>query len=332
MFWFNKSIKELATYSYKLKSTEKEAVQNLFQLYFKDGLNPDLKQRNVKLSFNAKDKQLVNNNEIAYLKALYEGCEEGTEILSKINECLAHDYLSFNTDNYSIINHIGACAQIQLIEKDNEMKILKRRLPEDNPKRIANEYDILLSIKNKKSKDHVIQVSELVGEEAYYMEAADDTLESFILDFLNKDLSIKDKYVLILDILDSIYYLHDLGYLHRDLHPGNIFHVNDKWKVGDFGFAINIYDRNEQAIKSGYGHPDYVSPEQLRDLSSATFASEIYSIGKIINFILTKNPKNRNHFLSDVVEKCTYKDPYKRYQSILELKQALTLSFAEPNI
>ena len=103
MFWFNKSIKELATYSYKLKSTEKEAVQNLFQLYFKDGLNPDLKQRNVKLSFNAKDKQLVNNNEIAYLKALYEGCEEGTEILSKINECLAHDYLSFNTDNYSII-------------------------------------------------------------------------------------------------------------------------------------------------------------------------------------------------------------------------------------
>ena len=61
MFWFNKSIKELATYSYKLKSTEKEAVQNLFQLYFKDGLNSDLKQRNVKLSFNAKDKQLVNN-------------------------------------------------------------------------------------------------------------------------------------------------------------------------------------------------------------------------------------------------------------------------------
>ena len=32
MFWFNKSIKEIATYSYKLKSTEKEAVQNLFQL------------------------------------------------------------------------------------------------------------------------------------------------------------------------------------------------------------------------------------------------------------------------------------------------------------
>ena len=325
MFWFNRSIKEIATYTHQLKPSEKETIQKLFISTYKSELATKDRQ-DIKLSFNARDKQLVKNNEIAYLKALYSGSEDQANILAKINECLSHDNLLFDVSNNVIINNSGACAQIKLIQEQGQPMILKTRRQEDRQGRIANEYEILRSLnKNNDDKQYIIQVYKFVGTDSYLMEVADFTLEYFVLNVMEKQHSIESKFAIILQILKSVDYIHGLGYLHRDLHPGNIFYVQGCWKIGDFGFATNIASLNNEEIKTGYGRLDYVAPEQLDNLNNVTVASDIYSIGKIINFILTKNPKNNNHLLLEMTKKCFNIDLSKRYHMVIELEQEIRL-------
>jgi serine/threonine protein kinase len=39
-------------------------------------------------------------------------------------------------------------------------------------------------------------------------------------------------------ILSAYKYLLNEGIIHRDLKPANILRVGNKWKIGDFGFAV----------------------------------------------------------------------------------------------
>ncbi len=46
-----------------------------------------------------------------------------------------------------------------------------------------------------------------------------------------------------------------------------------------------------------FGQYYYCSYRQATQLKDATNCSDIFSIGRIINFIMTKNPNNGNHIL-----------------------------------
>lgn len=63
----------------------------------------------------------------------------------------------------------------------------------------------------------------------------------------------------------------------------------------------------------GFGQYYYCSPEQVTQLKDATNSSDIFSIGRVINFIMTKNPNNSNHILKSVVEVATAIEPDNRY-------------------
>src|SRR5437764_14299054 len=119
--------------------------------------------------------------------------------------------------------------------------------------------------------------------------------------YLNKTVNLltwKQRINNIYDICLALKNIHSHGFIHKDLHPGNIFIDSTFTYIGDFGFCIPA---NETPTKKNvYGVMPYMAPEILRG-ESHTLASDVYSIGIIINEIITVTPPFNNqphdHFL-----------------------------------
>lgn len=84
---------------------------------------------------------------------------------------------------------------------------------------------------------------------------------------------------------------HDLGVVHRDMKPDNIFLINKHGrrnfaKILDFGLARLSRDGRLAAKGAVFGTPEYMSPEQARG-EDATPLSDLYSLGVIFYEMLT---------------------------------------------
>lgn len=95
---------------------------------------------------------------------------------------------------------------------------------------------------------------------------------------------------LFLKILAGIEYAHSMGIVHRDIKPGNIFLREDNSPViGDFG--ISYFEDGERLTltREAVGPKLYIAPE-LEDgrLASVTAKSDIYSLGKVLYWLLSK--------------------------------------------
>ncbi len=150
--------------------------------------------------------------------------------------------------------------------------------------------------------------------------------------------------------------------IHRDIKPANIFVITDpdgeqRVKVLDFGLAKIIEPTVKDPTHGGegaMGTPEYMAPEQARGMTMDN-RTDIYSIGAVMYHMLTgrvpiyfegvdklveffhklfeETPiplrKAAPEFdipedVEGMVMRCLEKDPAKRYQSVRELRQALT--------
>lgn len=145
----------------------------------------------------------------------------------------------------------------------------------------------------------------------------------------NSKLSDEDRFDIISQVINAIKFAHHIDILHRDLSPNNVLVFEDSgkltFKVADYGLSKDkeslSYFTGSSA--SGYGQILYVSPEQYNQLKTATMKSDIFSLGKLIYFIITgKNPLDlKQCILSSLIEKATEDLPQDRFENIQELEE-----------
>ncbi len=127
-------------------------------------------------------------------------------------------------------------------------------------------------------------------------------------------------------LCDGVAALCERRIVHRDINPNNII-ITDDFVAVIIDFGISRFEKpNQNADTQILGTPGYASPEQF-GFEQTDEKSDIYSLGVTINFMKTgflPNEKMCAGTLEPIVRKCIQIDRDKRYQSVSELKNALT--------
>ena len=131
----------------------------------------------------------------------------------------------------------------------------------------------------------------------------------------------------------AVHVLHDAGYIHRDLKPGNIMLRNGGEPVLiDLGLAkrhdagvIDPVVRHGRSISIIDGRPvgvgtlDFAAPEQLLK-AEASVQSDVFSLGKIMLSLYGGRPPRS---LKSVIRRATREQPDDRYSSAREFANAI---------
>jgi serine/threonine protein kinase len=175
---------------------------------------------------------------------------------------------------------------------------LKRPLPFPNaPERLRREIEALTRVDHPHVMpvvDHGVDES---GEPWYAMPVAPGSLRALWEDgALGTDVEALCRDVLE-EVCAGLSAMHAAGYVHRDVTPNNVLGFRDdartsgfRWVVADCGLARRPLGETTVGLTgsvSRLGTDGYMAPETLGDPHSATESADIYSLGRVLAFLLT---------------------------------------------
>jgi len=179
-------------------------------------------------------------------------------------------------------------------------------------------------------------------------------------------LSVAEAVGYVVDACEGMDEAHGAGIVHRDLKPKNLFLTRRHdgtplIKVLDFGiskFTDASEDFHTTSTKTGavLGSPAFISPEQIKSSKHVDARADIYALGAIVFYLLTKElpfdvgsigelfgsvlyreplllracRPDAPAALEAVVARCLQKDPNARFSDVRELMTALRRSLEPP--
>jgi eukaryotic-like serine/threonine-protein kinase len=186
----------------------------------------------------------------------------------------------------------------------NDLKLQKRIKYEYENMYKLRDCPQILNVYSYNSEDH-----------SYLMEEADMNL----FEYLNKevDISFEQKMNIVYDILNGMKYAHEHDIIHRDLHLGNILKLNNDFVLSDFGLSKD--ESIERSLKSSTTEKNnhiFLDPLAIGDFTKLDKKSDIYSLGKMIDYVFNINTSDTEHLFTFIVEKCTSRNKDKRYETV----------------
>ena len=266
-------------------------------------------------------------------------------------------------DRYQIQDMIGGggMANVYLAHDvilDREVAIKILRLEHENDEEFIARFHREAQSTTSLAHSNIVNIYDVGEEEDIYymvMEYVDGmTLKQYIQK--HSPIDFAEAVDIMRQITSAISHAHDNEIIHRDIKPQNILidhygHV----KVTDFGIAMALSATSLTQTNSVLGSVHYLSPEQARG-GMATKKSDVYSLGIVFFELLTgrlpfsgESPvsialkhlqhetpslrrwiNNLPQSVENIVLKATAKDPFHRYESVVEMEADLETSL-EPD-
>jgi len=211
-------------------------------------------------------------------------------------------------------------------------KKLKRNADARDLQRFRREYEIMHGL----DFPYILKVYRYdEAENAYTMEFCESTLEAYVKRRNNQrgfDFSVRRR--IALQFLYGLNYLHKKDICHRDLSLKNILLrvFSDgavTVKLSDFGLAKpseSDFTKTETEIRGTFVDP---ALNRFKDFEPV---NDIYVVGFVLSYIF----KGVRHLIPDftplgeIIQKCSHSDPTRRYQTVLQIIEAVENLETEP--
>ena len=223
------------------------------------------------------------------------------------------------------------------LDREVAIKVLSSELTndEDIVRRFELESKVVARL-NHPSIVHVIDRGKAGNRYYFVMEYVDGTSLREIID--SPKIALKTKMEMIIHVCKALDYAHKNGVIHRDIKPANVLVDREgNARVADFGIAqiIGPTDIEMTSSEVVMGTMAYMSPEQKISSTNVDQTTDIYATGIMIYETLVgakpegafKLPSELNSKLSPdwdkIILKCLAHDPKDRYDTAVELKDAI---------
>jgi hypothetical protein len=108
------------------------------------------------------------------------------------------------------------------------------------------------------------------------------------------------------EALESI---HGAGLVHLDLKPSNVLVAADGPRVIDFGVARAAARIGFAKVRGVAGTPAYMAPEQAQDITQASVASDMFSLGGTLLYAATGHPPYAGETTTDILVRLATEPP-----------------------
>ena len=108
---------------------------------------------------------------------------------------------------------------------------------------------------------------------------------------------------------EALQSIHSVGLLHRDVKPSNMLVAPTGPQVIDFGVARVAERVQLTATRGSAGTPSYMAPEQARDATLVSSASDIFSLGATLVFAATGHPPYQGETAMDILVRLATEPP-----------------------
>jgi eukaryotic-like serine/threonine-protein kinase len=146
---------------------------------------------------------------------------------------------------------------------------------------------------NQINHEHIIDITDFGETEDGIVYMVMEYLEGHSLedDIEERSIDLRRALRIALQVALGLGRAHELGVVHRDIKPGNIYLTRrrmdrDFVKILDFGVARIEHDARITGQNMIVGTPEYIAPEQIRS-TGATPLSDLYSLGCVLFEMLT---------------------------------------------
>ncbi|SHE37586.1 Serine/threonine protein kinase [Seinonella peptonophila] len=202
------------------------------------------------------------------------------------------------------------------------------------------------------SHPNVVNVYDIGQEESIYYMVMEYVEGGTLAEYLEEKgpLLVDEVMEIALQVCEGLNHAHQNGIVHRDIKLQNIMRAKDnRYKVADFGISFFSHvNTNLTQTGTVMGSAHYFSPEQASG-GKVSYPSDLYSLGVLLFKLLTDqfpfdsensvsialmhiqapvpdprqvNPNISESFVS-VLNKLLEKDPTTRFQTAIEVKQAI---------
>ena len=108
---------------------------------------------------------------------------------------------------------------------------------------------------------------------------------------------------------EALQSIHGVGLLHRDVKPSNVLVAPDGPRVIDFGVARAAERIQLTVTREAAGTPAYMAPEQARDATQASPASDVFSLGATLVFAATGHAPYHGDTVMDILVRLATEPP-----------------------